>query len=172
MRSINLSVSKQKFNAAILLLACSTLALSGCSQTLDEAKVESSIKEGITSQAGLVVESVSCPKDVKIEADATFQCQAKTEKNDSFPVDVKQKDDKGNVAWNLSGLMPLAKVEQEIQQGVEKKLELKVTADCGGKVKVVRSGDTFECKVTDGEGKEHTAKITATNNDGGFKWEI
>jgi hypothetical protein len=146
MQSIDRVVSKKKIIFAITLLACSTAALTGCSSTLDESKVEGSIKDGITTQTGLGVKSVSCPKDVKIEAN--------------------------NVEWNVNGLMSLTKVEQEIQQAIEKKLEMKVTADCDGKVKVVKSGDTFECKVTDSDGKAHAAKITATDNNGGFKWEI
>jgi hypothetical protein len=172
MQSIDRVVSKKKIIFAITLLACSTAALAGCSSTLDESKVEGSIKDGITTQTGLGVKSVSCPKDVKIEANNVFQCQAKSDKDESFAVDVKQKDDKGNVEWNVNGLMSLTKVEQEIQQAIEKKLEMKVTADCDGKVKVVKSGDTFECKVTDSDGKAHAAKITATDNNGGFKWEI
>ncbi|HEY9697624.1 MAG TPA: DUF4333 domain-containing protein [Trichocoleus sp.] len=178
--SVTLHTAKRHFSFALLLFSCSTVALTGCSvnfslggSTLDTAKVEGMIKEMIPSQLGVEVQSVSCPKDVEIAAGATFQCQVKTEKNDTFAVDVKQEDDQGNVhAETPVGLLSLAKVEQSIQQGVEQKLNQKVTADCGGALKVVPSGETFECQVTDAQGETHTAKVTATSNDGDIRWEI
>lgn len=178
--SVAVHNAKRKFSSALLLLTCSTVALTGCSfnfsfggSTLDTVKVESMIKEMITSQIGVEVQSVSCPKDVEIAANATFQCQVKTHRDDSFAVDVKQEDDQGNVhAETPSGLLSLAKVEQSIQQGVEQQLNQKVTADCGGALKVVQSGETFECQVTDAQGETHTAKVTATSNDGQVSWEI
>lgn len=180
MQSIHLSTIKRQFSFAMLLLSCSTVALSGCSfnfklggSTLDTTEVEKSIKDGIAQQIGLQVQTASCPQDVKLEVNTTFQCQVKIDRSDSFTVNVKQEDDKGNVNWETpSGLILLTKVEQEIQQGVKNQLDVQVTADCGGKVKVVPSGETFECQVTDPEGKTHTAKVTATSNDGDIKWKI
>src|SRR5690349_16285115 len=138
MQSIHLSIAKRQFSFVILLLTCSTIELTGCSfnltlggSTLDPTEVESSIKDGITRQIGVEVQSASCPKDVKLAVNTTFQCQVKIDQSDPFSVDVQQKDDQGNVHWKTPrGLVSLTQVEREIEQGVEKQLGVKVTADC------------------------------------------
>jgi hypothetical protein len=180
MRSIHLNSAKQPFSFAVLLLNCATVTLGGCSfkfslgeSTLDNSAVESSIKQEVARQIGIQVQSVTCPKDVKLGANTTFQCQVEVEQSDAFTVNVKQKDDQGNVDWKIpSELILLTRVEQEIQQGIEKQLDMKVSANCGGKVKVVPQGESFECQVTDPQGATHTAKVTATSNQGDIKWKL
>lgn len=178
MRSIHSSLERH-FRFALLLLTCSSVALTGCNASfnvggsLDTAKLESAIKDGVSSQTGFAIQSISCPKEIKGEANATFQCQAKTDKNDSFTISVTQKDDKGNVSWKTPvGLLSLTKIEQEIQEGIEKQLQVKVKANCGGAAKVVRAGEAFDCKVTDDQGKAYTAKVTAKDDNGNVSWKI
>lgn len=179
MLSIHHGLNKRPLSVAILLFTCSSVVLAGCNAsfsaggTPDIAKLESDIKAGVTSQTDFAIQSVSCPKDIKREANTTFQCQAKTDKNESITIDVTQTDDKGNISWKTpTGLVSLVKIEQEIQQGIAKQLQVKTKVNCGGSVKVVRSGETFECQVTDDAGKTHTAKVTAKDDNGRVSWKI
>jgi hypothetical protein len=86
------------------LASCLALGFAGCGEKkLNTSKLEDKIKQGIEQQAGVKVKSVSCPGDVKIKKGATFNCRATTTSGQTAPVQVSQKDDKGNVTYQVGG---------------------------------------------------------------------
>lgn len=88
----------------IRILAIAPLAgLAACGQqTLDTDRAEGEIARGISQQTGAQGVTVQCPADVKIEAGQEFECQAQASKGQRATVKVRQKDDKGNLSWQLN----------------------------------------------------------------------
>jgi hypothetical protein len=86
------------FVTAVLLMSIPFIA---CSKTLDTSDIETQIKSGIEDQTGATIESVGCPDGVDVEAGATFDCTVKGAQG-SGTVTVTQKDDQGNVTWELN----------------------------------------------------------------------
>ena len=51
-------------------------ALAGCSETVDDEKVEEFLLEN--AQAPALIESIDCPDDVEIDEGDTFECEVHT----------------------------------------------------------------------------------------------
>jgi len=81
-------------------------ALGGCSASVSTSKdidtdeAEKQIAASLTKSAGSKV-TASCPDDVKGEKGATFTCKVKSADGESATVLVTQKDDKGNISWEV-----------------------------------------------------------------------
>jgi len=75
------------------MAACGTSTLN-----VDEA--EAQIEKGLQQQLNLPTVDVSCPDEVEIKAQSTFDCPVKAG-NDTGTVEVTQKDDQGNISWKL-----------------------------------------------------------------------
>ncbi len=74
------------------------LAMAGCGGTLAGTELETKIEQDLSSkQKGQEVQ-VRCPKEIKLQAMATFSCPA-TVGQDKGVVRVVQQDDKGNVRY-------------------------------------------------------------------------
>lgn len=86
---------------ALALAALVGLAACG-EQTLDTDRAESEIARGISQQTGAKGVTVQCPDNVKIEAGQEFECQARASNGQRAPVKVRQKDDEGNLSWQLN----------------------------------------------------------------------
>jgi hypothetical protein len=86
-------------------VAVSMLVVTGCTFSaggnLDIGGLEEEIASGIEDQTGTAV-TVDCPDEVKIEAGNTFDCTATDESGTTGTVRVTQKDDEGNVEWELN----------------------------------------------------------------------
>jgi Domain of unknown function (DUF4333) len=88
----------------LALPAAASLALAACGdKKLDTGKLEGEIKKGIERQAGVKVRSVNCPGDVKIQRGHVFNCRATTTSGQTAPVRVTQRDDEGNVNYQVGG---------------------------------------------------------------------
>jgi hypothetical protein len=89
---------------AVALAASAALALTACGTgRLDMENVERQVKRGVEQQVGIRLKSVECPKDVEIRAGHTFHCRVITTGGDSASVRVTQRDDAGNVSYELVG---------------------------------------------------------------------
>lgn len=88
--------------AVLAAIALAGAVFAGCgTETLNTDKAETEIAKGIEQQTG-VKASVDCPDDVEIKKDDTFTCTAKPEGGgESGTVTVTQKDDEGNISWEL-----------------------------------------------------------------------
>jgi uncharacterized protein DUF4333 len=93
-----------RYRLLVPLLAAGALAASGCGdKTLDTGKLEGKIKDGIEKQAGVKIKAVACPEDVKVKKGDTFNCKATTSSGQTANVKVTQKDDEGNVNYQVGG---------------------------------------------------------------------
>ncbi len=87
---------------ACALLAIGLLA-TGCSRTLDTDQVEFQLKGQVETDLDTSGLTVTCPDDVKVEAGSTFTCEATDGSGATMVITVTQKNDQGDVRWNVSG---------------------------------------------------------------------
>ncbi len=96
--------ARPRFVLALPVLLGS-LAVAGCGGTLAGAELENKIEKDLSSkQKGQEVQ-VSCPKEIKLQAMATFNCPV-TVGQDKGVVRVVQQDDKGNVRYQYREQAP------------------------------------------------------------------
>jgi Domain of unknown function (DUF4333) len=151
--------------------------LAGCGVKLDMDAVGKSISTGIASQVGLEVASVTCPQEAPpAKAGDTFECVAIPKEGGKLTVKVTQKDDKGNVDWEVEkseGLINLQTVEQAVAKGIKEQTEADSTVSCGGaKFRGVKPGETFDCEATAPDGTKSTVTVTEKDAEGNISWAL
>ncbi|CAN1211327.1 DUF4333 domain-containing protein [Tumidithrix helvetica PCC 7403] len=149
--------------------------VTACSTTLDIDKLKASIKDGIKDQMGITVQSVTCPEKREAKANDSFECTAAAEKDSTITVTVKQSNDKGDVNWEVAsakGVVDLTKTQKVIVDALKAQTGIDGTVDCGGKFKVVKAGETFECKGTDAKGNSGTIEVKAKDDAGNIEWHL
>jgi hypothetical protein len=86
-------------------LALVAAGLAACGEAkLDTGRAESAIRNGITRQTGVKIDTVRCPDDVEARQGETFRCVALASNGQRARVEVTQRDDEGSVSWRLIGL--------------------------------------------------------------------
>lgn len=138
----------------VLLTAGMAAFLSSCGKTIDTAKIEKLIQEGLVQAGGGAIKSVVCPKDVPQQASNGFICTGVLDSGNGFDIDVQQKDAEGNVDWkvaSIKGLLHMPQVQDAILAGLEKEIG-KVELDCPAKTAyyAFKPGDTLECGIKGG----------------------
>jgi hypothetical protein len=160
-----MSISRKLVPTAVLFVGA--IALTSCGKTLDYAKIEAQIKEGITKEGGSSLQSVICPMDIKPEAGRTFECIGVLDSKAGFAIAVKQQDDQGTVVWDVQsvkGLLNMAKLQDEFAQGLKKEVG-EARVDCSSSVyRAAKPGETFECKLLKREEKS-TVKVIGKVSD-------
>jgi hypothetical protein len=63
-------------------------------------------------------------------------------------------------------LLNLSKIEEKLQATLKEKAGTDVTADCGGKLRAAKTGDTFTCQLKNKEGQTRNVQITVKNEKG------
>lgn len=124
----------------------SAIALSACTRTLDPAAIESEIQADLTRQAKIPIRSIACPADIKSEVGQTFECVGALNPDGGFFITVKQKDDQGNISWQVPNswrLLNLSSLASEFQ----KTLGTSIEVNCGEGYRPTKAGDSFECKL-------------------------
>lgn len=155
------------------------LTLTGCGTKLDMSMLSKSISEGLANQLGLEIASVTCPQETRdAKLGDTFECEAKPKDGGRLVVKVTQKDDKGNVNWEVvksEGFINLKTAEDAITKGLKEQVNADAIVSCGGGAKNLRAakaGDTFDCTATTADGSAHTVKVTVKDNDGNINWAL
>ena len=162
--------------AGSLTLLVSALGLSACGVKLDMGAINKSISDGLNKQLGVEISSVSCPMETRAaKAGDSFECEAKPKDGGRIVVKVTQKDDQGNVNWEVSkseGLINLEAVEQSITEGMKQQTGADAKVSCGGgKLRGSKAGDTFECTATTEEGAS-TVTVTVKDGQGNIAWAL
>jgi len=85
--------------AAVVVLA---IAAAACTKTLDTDGLEGELKRQIEQQTDSTITSVDCPADVEVQAGESFECTAEEESGTTFTLTVTQRDDQGNVDWEVT----------------------------------------------------------------------
>jgi hypothetical protein len=151
------------------LLACLLFLFYGQEKSgLDNKKVEQQIKQELEKQAGVKLKSISCPQNIPIIPAISFECTAEVKPEAPFPITVKLKDEAGNFEWevaNSQGLLNLTKLESQFQEALKIQTGKDASVTCGGKYRVNKPGDAFDCQVQPGLVAEKiTVKIDDTGN--------
>ncbi len=126
-------------------------------------------------KAGITVQTVTCPATVQVAAPDPFTCQAIAE-GKTFQVAVNPKtakpQDKNELRWNTQGLLVLPKLEQTIQQGMQQQFRLEVQVNCGGKVRLAKPGESFQCQVRDRQGQTRPVSVRVEDAQGNVTWKL
>lgn len=132
---------------------------------------EQRLQADIIRRSKIAVQRVNCPAQVPIEVTQPFSCQAMAE-GKTFVVVVAPRASKRELQWSTKGLLVLPKLEQTIQQGIQTQFRLDVKTNCGGKVRVARSGDRFQCKITDDRGQTRAVTVQVDDDKGNVTWKL
>lgn len=127
--------------------------------------VETKLADLVAKATGLTVQAVDCPADLVEKAGTTYNCTITSEVG-IFTGVVEPTDQPGQFNWSTKGLLLLTKLNTFIQQSVQSQGGGPVTVDCGGKARIVKVGETFECKVTDAKGGMRTTRVTVRDEVG------
>ncbi len=134
-------------------------------------KAEQALKELYTKQTGVAIESVDCPDNVNFKAGSAFECQGSAE-GINFGIQVKMENEQGRFDSKTEGLLILSKIEDLLETGIKKQAGIDVTADCGGKLRVAKAGDSFTCEVKNDKGQTRNAKVTVKDEQGNINVKI
>jgi len=156
-----------------------SLMLTGCGTKLDMNVISKSISDGLSSQLGLTDAVVTCPQEAPpAKAGDTFECEAKPKDGGRLVLKVTQKDDKGNIAWELvkiEGMIDLKKAEESITTGIKQQTGADATATCGNggsNLRVAKAGETFDCEAKMADGTAHKVVVTMKDDDGNISWAL
>jgi len=83
-----------------VLALAGALAASGCG-TVDTPELEGKIEAGLKDMADLDAK-VSCPEEVDLKSGDEFEREADAD-GEKLTIDARQKDDDGNIEWELKG---------------------------------------------------------------------
>jgi hypothetical protein len=76
-------------------------------------------------------------------------------------------NEQGKFNTKVKGLLlNLSKIEEKLQATLKEKAGTDVTADCGGKLRAAKTGDTFTCQLKNKEGQTRNVQITVKNEKG------
>lgn len=160
--------------------AATLLLLAGCGTKLDMSIINKSISDGLASQLGLADAVVTCPQEAPpAKAGGTFECEAKPKDGGRLVLQVTQKDDKGNIAWELvkiENMINLKTAEEAITAGIKEQTGTDVTVSCnaegGSNLRPAKAGETFECQAVSADGSATPVLVTMKDNEGNIAWAI
>ena len=138
-------------------------ALGGCSETLDDGKIEDFLLEN--AQAPALIESIECPSDVEVDEGETFECEVHTRGGGLEIVTLRQLDDERvERVSDRQVRLPEGDVEI-IPENVESLIrssasepERIVSVDCPAGIDI-EEGATFRCVVRYDDGSEQKVPI-------------
>ena len=122
---------------------------------------------------------MTCPQEAPpAKAGDTFECEAKPKDGGRLVLKVTQKDDKGNIAWELvkiEGMINLKTAEEAITKGLKEQTGADVTVSCGeggSNLRAAKAGETFECQAKSADGTASTVVVTMKDNEGNISWAL
>jgi hypothetical protein len=149
---------------AVVLLP---FALVACKQQLDHERLVASIKDG-TATKNLKLAALTCPSDRPVKAGDTFTCTGTTADNQPVSFDVTQKDDAGNVQWELRGMILDAAM---IKSDIVPQLGSGFSLDCPFTATVTKIGDVTTCHVAK-DGARGKLDITMDDAQGNVSYKL
>lgn len=149
------------------------MGLTGCTRELDMEKLAGVIRSGLSSKTGLPVKQVQCPPSRTQRAGDSFECTAITTSGARLTVTVTQKDDLGNVRWDLTaGAIDLTKLQARIAAGLREQTGLDTRVDCGGRFREARSGQSFDCTARGQVAARFTVEVDQQDGRGNVTWKV
>lgn len=137
--------------------------------TIDPGKLMSTIRQVLEGQAGLHVRSVRCPQDIKVGKGIVTYCTATLTDGRTVRMSAVQKDNHGNVHVG-----PAEMIADQMQNFIVHALAKRgviATAACPQHEPIV-VGSTFDCTVTDRQGRSAKVQITVNSPSAGFATKL
>jgi hypothetical protein len=159
---------RRRVTIATTLAALSALAACG-TVSYDKGKVEGTVHDVLTKQAGVQVQSVKCPDRAKIAKGVVTYCTATLAGGETVRFVATQTDDKGH-----AHVGPAEMIATEVQNKIQSALQQRgvtATAKCPQHVPIV-VGQTFLCTATDSKGHNAKIGITIANSSAGFTMRV
>ncbi len=128
-------------------------------------QIERKLTELVSGNIGVPLESIDCPAKTERKPGDRFECRLSAQ-GQSFMVGVELTDASGKFKWNTQSLLVLSKLEAFIQQRLKEKDQADVKANCGGKIRVTKPNEEFQCQITDLQGQSRTIKISVKDDQG------
>lgn len=160
----------------LCLLAAGACFSTACGKTtISSKKAEKLITEFLDTKFELKNVKVVCPKNIKPEKGATFECVATTEDGHKLTALVTQTDNKGAVTWEMTkGLLELtisASAENTLKPFVSRALNVKdVEVTCPEKIEI-KEGGFFDC-TSEIDGVVVTTSVEQTSNTGAVSYKL
>lgn len=152
------NVTHMKNLARIVSFAALTIFAVGCTKTLNKESLETNIK-ATYEKKGIKMKSLDCPAGKPFKAGDSFECNGELDEGGKISIVVKQKDDKGNLDLDVTGLVIK---EDEVSEVLTKEGGgAKIEAKCPKKVSILRKGETVSCQFSGAA----TGKVDYTTAD-------
>jgi Domain of unknown function (DUF4333) len=122
------------------------VALAGCSSSssLDIGKLKRAITQNVEAQAGVRVRDVRCPADVTESKGATFSCTVVGTDGTQAPIQVVQKDAKGNVHFGAA-LLHVREAEAGLLRVIDQRSSVRVDSVSCPEILLEAIGRRFRC---------------------------
>jgi Domain of unknown function (DUF4333) len=158
----------------MLITAGVVVSLAGCSEQVDDEKVEDFLLEN--AQAPALIESIDCPDDVEIDEGDTFECDVHTRGGGLEASTVRQvEDERVALVGTKQVRLPEGEDVKIIPENVESLIrgqapepERVVSVDCPAGVELEK-GATFKCVVRFDDGTQEKVTIVQIDDVGNVK---
>jgi hypothetical protein len=159
-----------KRSARCLPATVALAALAGCGTVAwNRTKVQNAIRDVLTKQAGVQVQSVTCPSKAKIATGVVTYCDATLAGGDTVRFSATQTDAKGHVHVAPAEMIAL-EVQNKIQSALRQR-GVTAAAKCPQHVPIA-VGKTFVCVATDAQGRHARIGVTITDASAGFRMRV
>ena len=157
-----------------------TLALGACSfhascggDKLNTKKGETAIAKMLEDAGGGQVHAkVTCPTDVELKKGVECEC---TTSVDGVPgrARITQTNDKGDVDFSMvEGYVFVAKVEQQIVDGLKQQTGVEGKVECGDRVRASKPDTVFQCTARPPSGEAVTVDVKIKDVQGNVSWKV
>ena len=85
----------------LIAAGCLVVIAAACGTRLDAVGLETQIADQLGGRFPGSTWVVTCPDDVEPAGGATFACEAKSDRDQSFGIEVTQDDAEGSVSWQI-----------------------------------------------------------------------
>jgi hypothetical protein len=158
----------------MLVTAGVVVSLAGCSEQVDDEKVEDFLLEN--AQAPALIESIDCPDDVDIDEGDTFECEVHTKGNGLEVSTLRQvEDERVELVGTKQVRLPEGEDVRIIPENVEALIRGQapepqriVSVDCPAGVEIEK-GATFRCVVRFDDGTKEKVTIVQIDDVGNVK---
>lgn len=139
---------------------------------LTNDSIDAEIKDSLSNEFGIDINSVRCPNTSSIGRGKTVTCQVQTS-GGNFSVRLTNIGNR--LEYEPQGIILISQLESNIETAASQRQGQKIQASCDGEVLIFSRGDYINCKAIDSVRKTRSARVTFNNltgNPGGINVAI
>lgn len=136
---------------------------------IDARKAERFIATTVRDQVGAEVDRVECPDGLTAERGATFDCTVFGTDETAAPVEIYEKDNRGNIRLDAP-LLHVRNLERIIGDGIAKQIGHRAKVSCP-EIIVGRKGGRLTCEVVSGSDRAKV-DVTQTDDQGNVDYKV